>query len=53
MERILHVIDGHEVDSPETFLTVDPWAQEPWAEVALGGPAEESAALEAARRAFD
>jgi aminomuconate-semialdehyde/2-hydroxymuconate-6-semialdehyde dehydrogenase len=53
MERILHVIDGHEVDSPETFLTVDPWAQEPWAEVALGGSAEASAALEAARRAFD
>lgn len=55
MDTIQHVIDGKRAASADeaTFQTIDPWAREPWAEVALGGRAEVDAALDAARRAFD
>ena len=53
MEKVLHVIDGEQVDSTETFPTVDPWTREPWADVALGGAEEAAAAIHAARTAFD
>ncbi|GAA1072454.1 aldehyde dehydrogenase [Tsukamurella spumae] len=50
-----HVIDGEEVPSAsgETFTSIDPYTQEPWAEIALGGAAEADRAVAAARRAFD
>ncbi|MEV0594604.1 aldehyde dehydrogenase [Nonomuraea cavernae] len=50
-----HIIDGREVDSLDgrRFASVDPWTREPWAEAALGDPADAAVAVAAARRAFD
>jgi aminomuconate-semialdehyde/2-hydroxymuconate-6-semialdehyde dehydrogenase len=55
MELIPHIIDGKEVESQSgsTFEDVDPYTQQAWARVALGGNAEVDAALDAARAAFD
>ncbi len=55
MELVTHVIDGEAVESADgaRFASVDPWTQQPWAEVALGGAAEADRAVRAARRAFD
>ncbi|RTL67693.1 MAG: aldehyde dehydrogenase [Pseudonocardiaceae bacterium] len=50
-----HVIDGEErasLDGAE-FDTVDPYTQQPWATVALGGAPEADLAVASARRAFD
>ncbi len=50
-----HVIGGKEVDSLDggRFESVNPWTQEPWADVALGSALDAEAAVGAARRAFD
>ncbi|GAA3800702.1 aldehyde dehydrogenase [Amycolatopsis tucumanensis] len=50
-----HIIDGREQDSLDgsRFDSIDPWTREPWADLALGGPAEAGLAVAAARRAFD
>jgi aminomuconate-semialdehyde/2-hydroxymuconate-6-semialdehyde dehydrogenase len=50
-----HVIDGEERGSRHgaRFDSVDPWAREPWADVALGTAEDASDAVAAARRAFD
>lgn len=50
-----HFIDGRDVGSAAgaTFESIDPWTQQPWCEVALGGPADADRAVAAARRAFD
>lgn len=50
-----HIIDGHEVPSlnGETFADIDPYTQEQWATVALGGQADADRAVAAARKAFD
>lgn len=48
-----HVIDGVEEGGGSRFDSVDPWTRQPWARVALGGPAEAGRAVAAARRAFD
>jgi aminomuconate-semialdehyde/2-hydroxymuconate-6-semialdehyde dehydrogenase len=50
-----HVIDGEERESVDggRFASVDPWTQQPWAEVALGGTGDADLAVTAARRAFD
>lgn len=55
MEQIRHIIDGAEVDSASgaRFHSVDPWTQQPWAEVALGDAEDAARAVTAARRAFD
>jgi aminomuconate-semialdehyde/2-hydroxymuconate-6-semialdehyde dehydrogenase len=53
MESFGHVIDGEEIAPGPSFSSVDPWTQEPWARVALGGAAEADLAVRAARRAFD
>jgi aminomuconate-semialdehyde/2-hydroxymuconate-6-semialdehyde dehydrogenase len=55
MEVIGHVIDGEETESSSgaRFDTIDPWIQQAWAQVALGGPEEAGRAVGAARRAFD
>jgi aminomuconate-semialdehyde/2-hydroxymuconate-6-semialdehyde dehydrogenase len=55
MEFFGHVIDGVEVPSADgaRMDSVDPYTQQPWAEVALGGKAEAGLAVAAARRAFD
>ncbi len=55
MDLITHVIDGEAVESADggRFATVDPWTQQPWAEVTLGGFAEADRAVRAARKAFD
>ena len=55
MDFIPHVIDGQEVESVSgaRFPDVDPWTQEPYAEVALGDAADADRAVAAARRAFD
>lgn len=55
MQDFGHVIDGEERPSLDgaTFDSVDPWTQEPWARVALGGAPEADLAVTAARRAFD
>lgn len=55
MTVVRHVVDGEELDAVEggRFESVDPWTREPWAEVALGGPADVDQAVAAARRAFD
>lgn len=54
-ETFGHVIDGDECDSLDgaRFDSVDPYTQEVWASVALGGAAEADLAVAAARRAFD
>jgi aminomuconate-semialdehyde/2-hydroxymuconate-6-semialdehyde dehydrogenase len=50
-----HVIDGVEVPSADgaRMDTIDPYTQQVWAQVALGGPAEADRAVAAARKAFD
>ncbi|QAY62209.1 aldehyde dehydrogenase [Xylanimonas allomyrinae] len=50
-----HVIDGRETESEDgrRFDSVNPFTREVWAQVPLGGRAEASAAIAAARRAFD
>jgi aminomuconate-semialdehyde/2-hydroxymuconate-6-semialdehyde dehydrogenase len=53
METFGHVIDGQETSDGATFASVDPWTQEAWADVALGGAAEADRAVTSARRAFD
>ena len=55
LEFFGHIIDGAEVGSVygARFDTVNPWTQQPWAQVALGGKAEAVMAVDAARRAFD
>jgi aminomuconate-semialdehyde/2-hydroxymuconate-6-semialdehyde dehydrogenase len=52
---IANWIDGKPTEASDgaTFDTVDPWTQEPWEQIALGGRADVDAALQAARRAFD
>ena len=54
-KRIGHFIDGREVMSRSgaEFDDVNPWTQERWATVALGGREDVDAAITAARRAFD
>ena len=55
MQRFNHIIDGKEVESAsgQTFEDVDPWTQQPWAQVALGAAEDVDRAVGAARRAFD
>jgi aminomuconate-semialdehyde/2-hydroxymuconate-6-semialdehyde dehydrogenase len=55
MEFFGHIIDGAEVPSlnGQTMPDVDPYTQEPWAEVALGSAADADRAVAAARVAFD
>lgn len=55
MDFIPHVIDGKEIESASgaTFVDIDPFTQQAFAEVALGGAAEVDAAVRAARSAFD
>jgi aminomuconate-semialdehyde/2-hydroxymuconate-6-semialdehyde dehydrogenase len=55
VDVIRHVIDGNETESSSgaRLDTIDPWTQQPWAQVALGGPEEAGRAVAAARRAFD
>jgi aminomuconate-semialdehyde/2-hydroxymuconate-6-semialdehyde dehydrogenase len=55
MEFFGHVIDGVERESLDgaRFASVDPFTQEPWADVALGGAPEADLAVTAARKAFD
>lgn len=55
MEQITHVIDGEDVasESGATFASVDPFTQQAYADVALGGRVEVDRAVAAARRAFD
>jgi aminomuconate-semialdehyde/2-hydroxymuconate-6-semialdehyde dehydrogenase len=55
MDFIPHVIDGQEVESVSgaRFGTVDPWTQQQYAEVALGGAEDAARAVAAARKAFD
>ncbi len=55
MDLIQHVIDGQDVDSQsgKSFPTIDPWTQQPYADVALGDAEEADRAVAAARRAFD
>jgi aminomuconate-semialdehyde/2-hydroxymuconate-6-semialdehyde dehydrogenase len=50
-----HIIDNAEVESIDRarFDSIDPWSQEKWADVALGGRPEADLAVTAARRAFD
>jgi aminomuconate-semialdehyde/2-hydroxymuconate-6-semialdehyde dehydrogenase len=50
-----HVIDGAEVESLDgaRMATIDPYRQQAWASVALGGVADAARAVAAARRAFD
>ena len=50
-----HIIDGKEVASQDgqEFDDIDPWTRQPSGRVALGGTAEVSTAVDAARAAFD
>lgn len=54
-ERFGHVIGGAERESLDgaRFDSIDPYTQEAWASVALGGAAEADLAVTAARTAFD
>ena len=52
MTMIKHLIDGREVESPNTFENLNPATGEVIAEVAAGGAAEVDAGVAAARRAF-
>ncbi|WP_179873331.1 aldehyde dehydrogenase [Microcella indica] len=54
-ETFGHVINGVEQQSVsgELFDDVNPWTEEVWAQIALGGKAEADAAVAAARLAFD
>lgn len=53
--RVGHIIDGAEVESLSgaTFMSIDPFTREPWAEIAFGDLADADRAVAAARRAFD
>jgi len=55
MELFQHVIGGSEVPSMDgqTMPDIDPYTQEQWADVALGGRADADKAVAAARDAFD
>ncbi|GEM_PF-1472311 len=55
MELFQHVIGGSEVPSidGQTMPDIDPYTQEQWADVALGGRADADKAVAAAREAFD
>ncbi|MHB1527427.1 MAG: aldehyde dehydrogenase [Candidatus Dormibacteria bacterium] len=55
MQFVSHVIDGDETESLDggRFRSINPWTQEPWAEVALGSERDANRAVVAARRAFD
>lgn len=55
MKSIKHVIGGTEAGSADgaTFEDIDPYTQEAYATVALGGAAEADLAVAAARTAFD
>ncbi len=55
MDYYGHVIGGEEVDSLDgaRMDSVDPYTQQPWAQVALGGSADADRAVAAARVAFD
>ncbi len=55
MDHFGHVIDGEERESLDgaRFDSVDPYTQETWATVALGGAPEADLAVTAARTAFD
>jgi aminomuconate-semialdehyde/2-hydroxymuconate-6-semialdehyde dehydrogenase len=55
MESFGHVIGGEERESIDggRFDSVDPYTQETWATVALGGAPEADLAVTAARQAFD
>ncbi|MCL2483760.1 MAG: aldehyde dehydrogenase family protein, partial [Propionibacteriaceae bacterium] len=50
-----HFINGHEVESVDgkRFESMNPYTQQTWAEIALGGQADVEAAIQAARDAFD
>ncbi|MDR1449981.1 MAG: aldehyde dehydrogenase [Propionibacteriaceae bacterium] len=50
-----HFVNGEEIESADgqRFETVNPYTEQPWAEVALGGKADTDKALQAARDAFD
>ena len=50
-----HVIGNQEVRSIDggTFESIDPWHDQPWADIALGTAADADAAVAAARKAFD
>jgi aldehyde dehydrogenase (NAD+) len=54
-EAFKMLIDGEWVDaaSGETFACVDPFTEQPWGRVPLGGQTDVDAAVTAARRAFD
>ncbi len=54
-EAFGHVINGVEQQSVsgELFDDVNPWTEEVWAQIALGGKSEADAAVGAARLAFD
>ena len=49
---ITHLINGQQVESAETFQTLNPATGEVLAEVASGGEAEVNAAVAAAKAAF-
>lgn len=55
MENFGHIIGGQEVPSIDgrTMETIDPFTQQPWAQVALGSSADADRAVAAAREAFD
>ena len=49
---IKHLINGQQIESRQTFQTVNPANNEVLAEVASGGEAEVAAAVQAAKDAF-
>lgn len=55
LTRFGHIIDGVEVFDSDLghFESIDPYTQQPWATVALGGRHEVDLAVTAARTAFD
>lgn len=55
MELFQHVIGGSEVPSidGQVMDDIDPYTQQPWAQVALGSKADADRAVAAAREAFD
>ncbi|GAA3780628.1 aldehyde dehydrogenase [Plantactinospora mayteni] len=55
LDAVAQVVDGEVGESAEGayFDSVDPWTQRPWARVARAGRTDVTAAVAAARRAFD
>ncbi|MEO3930017.1 aldehyde dehydrogenase family protein [Micromonosporaceae bacterium B7E4] len=55
LDVVAQVVDGQVGESTDGayFDSVDPWTQRPWARVARAGRADVTAAVAAARRAFD